>query len=91
MASEYGEEGRDWVEGLDEEAERRLSLALALAVCTACIVEGEGGMNRGTGTEYKVRENGGSRGWRRARQKESRQRRQKWGSQEPYKELRAYL
>lgn len=47
-------------------------------------------MNRGTGTEYKVRENGGSRGWRRARQKESRQRRQKWGSQEPYKELRAY-
>lgn len=47
-------------------------------------------MNRGTGTEYKVRGNGGSRRWRRARQKESRQRRQKWGSQEPYKELRAY-
>lgn len=48
MASEYEEwRGEDWVEGLDEEAERRLSLALALAVCTACIVGRERGGERG--------------------------------------------
>lgn len=46
MASEYEVSGGDWVEGLGEEAERRLSLALALAVCTACIVGKERGGRR---------------------------------------------